>query len=273
MRHAPSRTTLLLAVLLAVLLLDYRRIVSVVSAVSPARTDIGTAVVATRTEGGYAARNTEKVRYSEDTLQLLASYRVADGRVVDASEADLAVWRKVQRVLPDDALVAIRQLNVVTDGAANTLAMVHRSTVDPRAWVLSVDRADLDDGLTATLVHEYAHLLSLDPAHLRAHGAAKTCSGRDLQIGCALAGSELGRFADRFWSGVPEPAAFDRARFVSEYAASSVHEDFAESFMTWVLGSTVRKGTVAAEKVAFFDGEPTYVAAKAAVRAKTSAAS
>ena len=220
-----------------------------------------------------AARSTEAVHYDDTSLVLLASYGVVDGALsgARATARDTALWDLVGSTLPDDALGAIRQLNIVTDGHDGTLAMVHRSTVDSTAWVLSIDPAESRSVLVSTIVHEYGHMLTLGPADLASRAASSgRCDGVRIEIGCAKVGSALAQWHNEFWAGVDEPADYDSRRFVSDYAASSVHEDLAESFMAWTLDEVVRPTSAINERFAFFAHRREFTAARDTIRAKLS---
>ena len=51
---------------------------------------------------------------------------------------------------------------------------------------------------------------------------------------CAIKNSAINIFWSKFWKGVQEPE-FDQNKFVTEYAATSETEDFAETFAFFVL--------------------------------------
>jgi hypothetical protein len=232
---------------------------------------IGTAVQALSGRNGGAARTTEQVTYADQNLELTASALVVDGALLDAAGAPPSVrhdWALVQTVLPDAALREVRQINIVTDGVNGTLAMVHRSTRDGNGWILSIDSAESDRVLESTLVHEFGHMLTLRREDLAGPGTTDPCPGVAIAIGCARAGSALADWATAFWPGVAEPAHDDPRAFVSTYAATSVHEDLAESFLAYVLGTEARPSPAIDRKLAFFAARPEFVAARAAVRTK-----
>jgi hypothetical protein len=233
-----------------------------------AAVDITNAVQAVRAGEDTAARTTEAVRYDDQNLELQGAYVVADGRLpADAALTPAAqrAWTIARHVLPEPELAAIRQFNAVSDGVGGTLAMVHRSTVVPDDWVLSIDVAESPDVIEATLVHELAHKLTLDRADVST-ASGRGCDGTRLAIGCVRRGSTLDAWAATFWSGLPEPTTYEPSRFVTPYAASAVHEDLAESFLEYVLGGSQRAPAVAA-KLSFFDQHPEFVAARRAVLA------
>jgi hypothetical protein len=236
------------------------------SRVDPAGVEIGDALQQVSTGADAAARHTEPVAYEDADLTVVASYVAWDGQLQgDVAPRHRELWSLAAAVLPPEQLRRIRQLNVVTDGPNGTLGMVHRSGVAADQWVLSLDEAENDGVLDETLVHELAHLLTLRRDDLDAR--ADECHGTRIAIGCATAGSALAEWADEFWVDPLGPARYRTDEFVSEYAASAVHEDLAETFLAYVLEEPPRSPSVAA-KLAFFDDHPDLAATAAAVRAR-----
>ena len=234
------------------------------------KVDIGTAVTSVNPRAGTAARNAETIRYQDTDLELIAVYRVTDGHLDAAALPEYRrIWTLAQDTLPADALSHIRQLNIVTDGPARTLAMVHRSITEHNAWILSIDPSESRDVLQHTLVHELAHIYTLGEADLTSQRT--NCGGVLIEIGCAHRDSLLADYAERFWSGVAEPAHYSSAEFVTQYAADSVHEDLAETFMSWVYADKADSNTIAA-KYRWFDSVDTFVAARSEIQAKLHAA-
>ena len=234
------------------------------------KVDIGTAVTSVNPRAGTAARNAETIRYQDTDLELIAVYRVTDGQLDAAALPEYRrIWTLAQDTLPADALSHIRQLNIVTDGPARTLAMVHRSITEHNAWILSIDPSESRDVLQHTLVHELAHIYTLGEADLTSQRT--NCGGALIEIGCAHRDSLLADYAERFWSGVAEPAHYSSAEFVTQYAADSVHEDLAETFMSWVYADKADSNTIAA-KYRWFDSVDTFVTARSEIQAKLHAA-
>jgi hypothetical protein len=230
------------------------------------KVDIGTAVTAVNPHAGAAARTAETIRYQDTNLELIAVYRVLDGQLDAAALPEhRAIWTLARDTLPADALRHIRQLNIVTDGPARTLAMVHRSTTERDSWILSIDPSESHDVLQHTLVHELAHLYTLGEDDLSSQRT--NCAGVLIEIGCARQQSPLADYAERFWSTVAEPAHYSSAQFVTQYAADSVHEDLAETFMSWVYADKADSNTIAA-KYRWFESIDTFVSARTEIQAK-----
>ena len=226
--------------------------------------EIGTAMQVVDTSRA-ALRTTEDVTYEDADLELVAAYVIADGAFVDAAVPveHSSAWDVAARVLPASELAHIRQLNVVTDGPAGTLAMVHRSGIALDQWVLSIDTAEPTSVLEETIVHELAHLLTLRSTDLATTGP---CDGVQLEIGCAKPGTPLAQWAERFWTDPTSSMTHDPDVHVSTYAATSVHEDFAETFLAYVTGSYTGDSPTIRAKLAFFDTQPELAAAAQEVR-------
>jgi hypothetical protein len=237
-----------------------------------AQVDIATAIQS-HDASRSASRNTEAVRYDDIDVELVATYLLDSGRLGGTDEVPAehrAAWMQVERVLPAAAVAEIRQLNIVTDGLNGTLAMVHRSGIADDHWILTLDVAEPADVLAVTLVHEYAHMLTLRRDQLST--ASGACDGVVLDIGCATTGSPLSDWAEQFWPGVAEPATYDRHAYVSDYAASSVHEDLAESFLAYVTGDPEMDGSALAAKRQFFETRPQFASAATELRNRLQAA-
>jgi hypothetical protein len=110
-----------------------------------------------------------------------------------------------------------------------------------------------------------AHLYTLGETDLTSQRS--NCSGELLEIGCARSQSLLADYARHFWSGVAEPARYAPGEFVTQYAADSVHEDLAETFMAWVDADKAGSPTISA-KYQWFEAQATFVTARAEIQAK-----
>jgi hypothetical protein len=176
------------------------------------------------------------------------------------------VWQLwVRMVGADVAGDSVIQYRAADAPDSDTLAYVFQDE-DPRYWSLAINLSTADDPqlLIATLIHEYAHIFSFGAGEF--DSAATTCATLDLEEGCASADSYLYRFYDAFWSqygdaapldNVDEDVAFEfylahESDFVSDYAATNLGEDFAESFMTFVIEDVPEGDSVVAQKLRFF---------------------
>lgn len=217
-------------------------------------------------------------------------------------EVHLAIWNLAQTVF-DSHLEHMGLFVVFTDGADGTLAQVFPTDADPTRWALAFDVEDaLDtdgtvggDAMIFTLVHEFAHILSLnadqvpfdpdlDAEDEQSRAAAEAaCDTHFLDEGCPLPDAYIQLFHEAFWTDLAdyeaEVDALDEGasdelvaakyaeepeRFVSEYAATNVAEDFAESFAYFVFegptGDLERD-----DKVRFFEQFPEVVEIRDAI--------
>lgn len=241
---------------------------------------LGVLVAAARPLGPHAMAETgtttppriEQVAYPGDLVPV-ATYLMDNGAptlVQGAHDADVdSVWALVNRVWPTRFTERVRQLALTDESPGGLVATVHRSGIEPDRWILTIDAADTADRarLLEALVHELGHVVTIDVAHVTLDpDGDRPCNGERMDgLGCALPGSPAARFVARFWDGSDDAA--DPERFVSSYASSSIAEDLAESFATWVLGPTPPTGTTAAAKVAFFDELPGMRSLRAELRA------
>lgn len=225
-----------------------------------------------------AGPSTEK----DDDFGTVSIYSVGDDGALEPAATGLTehVWEAFKRVVtPEFAAKVMTQYRVGDAPKSDTLAYVYQDD-DPKYWILAANLATskVDADLIATLVHEYAHILTLDGTQMDTHVAS--CPTLDLSEGCADDGSYLWSFQEQFWSaytGAPDDEnsdddvayAFYLAHeddFVSDYAATNVVEDIAESFMTFVLEDQPDADTVVAHKLGFFWQYPELVTIRERIR-------
>lgn len=208
------------------------------------------------------------------------TYTVTGDATLDAATDDeaLSAWDLFRRVAGDDMIVAHVGSFVVGDDPDSDFSAYVRPEAEGR-WALVVNLA-VDDSyeLAVTMIHEYAHLLSLNSTQVDPDVDWSRCGETWIFEGCPEDDAVIARFQDSFWdmygydvpdgiAGASDVEEFWSAReeqFVSEYAATSVVEDFAESFTTWVLlegAPPARFGFdgLAADKVDFFDSDPAVI--------------
>lgn len=222
----------------------------------------------------------------DDDFGTVEVYVVDEAGTLDPAAEDAAtadVWDLFVRVVtPEFAAAGMTEYRVGDAPDSDTMAYVHRDD-DPEYWVLAANLAYADDEqlLLSTLIHEYGHILSLDTGDVDPEVAE--CPTWEISEGCVAADSALALFDEQFWlpygDEAPTPEAEDsdaayefylehEEDFVSDYAATNVVEDFAESFMTFVLEPESDADTPIAQKLAFFSGLPEYVEVRERLRAE-----
>lgn len=217
----------------------------------------------------------------------LATYQV-DGDLIEGDSIDpehLAVWERFTEVIPLELRPEVERFEPI-DGNSGTDGTMFASD-DPNVWVVQLDVMGSvpQSELERTMIHEFAHLLTLRPSQVPPMEAGgdvdydalyeetKASCGIAFQSeGCPLADSYLSVFANQFWSDllpddVEELDSSDEAgevrfedypgRFVTAYAGTQPTEDIAESFAEYVLADTLPTGDSDAEaKLRFFDNYP-----------------
>ena len=208
-------------------------------------------------------------------------------------------WNLFTDLIPRQNRQMVVQYNVFTDGYSNTLAAVDQKHDDPSQWVLEIDIADLEDkdSFLFTLVHEYAHLLTLnasqvipdqesvdDPTNLSLpKKKAAACPTYFTGTGCSYSDSYINTFYTRFWLGIndewekidslqynPEDSTpyFDglysfykshQDQFVDDYATTHPTEDIAEAFAYFVFTPKPTGDSIKEQKIAFFYEYPELV--------------
>jgi hypothetical protein len=195
-----------------------------------------------------------------DEVEIVTSFRAVDGALVDPVPDPVyaRAWARIESVVPPVWLDRVVQFTVMSEGPANIVAIVHRSSQIPDTWVLSIDADDLDepDLLEGTLIHELGHMVSLGSKDFAF--TTDECSDPiyaiSMDLGCARVGSMIARWNEQFWTD--EDPQFDTGTFVSRYSTSSPHEDLAETFMAWVLHPAPIEGSIVDAKHAFLDADP-----------------
>ena len=244
----------------------------------------------------------------KDTNLNLVVYKIKDGKLGDPAilfvpkefkplqenlNNQTLVWDYASALLPSDQLKWISEFDIFTDGPNETLAWVNnRDIFDRSHWQLGVDIADSENpvDLTYTLVHEFGHLITLNPDQIPETDYYSTwfqnpatCAQFNMPEGCTNPDSYLNLFYQQFWfpifdawiENVDQAAStseddqrqnvkefyLDHAdQFVREYAATNIREDIAESFMHFVLEPNPEGDSIADQKIQFFYEFPELMA-------------
>lgn len=182
-----------------------------------------------------------------------------------------------EKILPEKYLSRITKISENSDGPDGTLAYVEPQSEDLSRWSLVYDPVDVFDKnkkfknikeTLTTFIHEYAHILMLNDSQVIP--APKDleyieCSTDQIIIneGCAKNSSYIFAFAEKFWTEQKREEAYEAFvndqeedfsydnydrnpnDFVTEYAATNMIEDMAESFAFFVM----RKKPISSEKI------------------------
>lgn len=207
----------------------------------------------------------------------------------------LEIWDYFIALIPAENRGMIGEFAITTDGADNTLASVVQTESDPAVWKLNVDIADIANraNLTYTLVHEFAHLLTLGPDQVTPSLAVfnnpednniylqevSACPNYFPGEGCADADSYVDDFYHQFWDELREEwneinleededtrlekqdAFYQKYQdhFLTDYAATNSEEDIAESWAFFIFSPKPAGDTIAEQKILFFYKYPELV--------------
>lgn len=245
--------------------------------------------------------------------QVLARYQVAKGVLVnpqfinvdaqfesyrDDVEAHVDIWDMFKYIIPEKEREMLSGFTIFTDGNEELLAQVEPYDEDVHSWILGVDVMDADESfiLKTTLLHEYAHLLTLrkdqmdmnedvlfayedDPIHGTALAA---CDYYFVEwMGCTKENSYLHQFYLEFWTDIiddwndrdivndEEEADFFyedyEDQFVTGYAVTSPDEDIAEVWPYFILFPHPEGEELWEQKILFFYQYPEQVKLRAEV--------
>lgn len=207
------------------------------------------------------------------------------------------MWEYFNTLFPESIRIHVSHFSVFTDGKEGTYGAVHQSEADPEKWVLSMDIQDAFEGnefnskeLTYTLVHEFAHLLTLNKTQLDINSGVyyietgqsveeifeqkkQECAPRIfLEEGCSFDASTINQYYQKYWRPIEneheeiqkiedEDQFYDamnsfyerhQDQFVTDYASTNLGEDIAESFTAFVLREKPTGTSIADQKVLFF---------------------
>jgi hypothetical protein len=205
------------------------------------------------------------------------------------------IWDYFSAIIPPEQRSFLEQYDVFTDGRDNILASVSQSQTDMGRWVLTVDIVDAANpqDLTFTLVHEFGHLLTLNPSQVTPsellfknpdslkifRQEANACKTYFANEGCSHPDSYINKFFDRFWpeiydewlkiDALSDQNRFETAlekfyekykdQFVTDYAPTNPVEDIAETFTFFVIKPKPAGESIADQKVLFFYDFPELV--------------
>jgi hypothetical protein len=211
------------------------------------------------------------------------------------TQAHENIWRYFTALIPAEQRTFLNEFIIYTDGKDEGLAAVSQSLTDPARWDLMVDIVDAEEPqeLTFTLIHEFAHLLTLNASQIEPnlkvfnnpddpdifYNESLKCPNYFTYEGCANPDSYMNLFVEQFWYDIfdewedidleeDEDRYYDRLddfyytyedQFITDYAATSPEEDIAESFSFFILTERPRGNSIADQKVLFFYQFPELV--------------
>lgn len=246
----------------------------------------------------------------EEEPVYLATYTVAGNEIRDPYYEDVPanlqdeqddtalhqqIWNYFTALIPLEFRPTLAEFSIMTDGTDNILAAVAQTYNDPNLWGLEVDIADTSDYyyLSFTLVHEFAHLLTLGPDQVPPSIAIfNNPDDNDLYLqessacttffpgeGCANPDSYLNAFYQEFWLDIydewnvinleeDEDRYYEKLddfyykyenQFLTNYSVTHPAEDIAEAFGFFIFAEQPDGDTIAEQKILFFHRYPELV--------------
>jgi len=210
----------------------------------------------------------------DDSLFVLGKYNVEGDEMLDEAPAEYAaVWERFAELIPAELRPEVTMFVAIdseksggTDGAMQANGL----RPDERYIALDVSGAVDPTTLDRTMLHEYAHLLTLRDGQVDVDEASAADCPVYADPKCPLDDSYLFAYLSEFWPDVQGPefdssedaiaSRYDKDSFVTEYAAKNPDEDIAEVFAEWILESAEPSGdTIVDEKLRFFDDYPELI--------------
>ncbi|MEZ5380933.1 MAG: hypothetical protein R2754_03955 [Microthrixaceae bacterium] len=223
--------------------------------------------------------------FGSDDLDVAADYVVdGDQLVGDPGAEESAPFERFSELFPAEIRPEVtRYVAIRTPPEGGLDGILDRNKKHPEQFVLALDISGNDEPeeLDRTMIHEFAHLVSLRPSQIPIE--PETVEGCEIfaieGAGCPPEGSYLHAFATAYWpaytldqfnaeGGEANLDRFDEATYVTDYAATNPVEDFAESFADWVVKQDRPQGEeVVDEKVTFFEDYPELITLRDDIRA------
>ena len=249
------------------------------------------------------SKKTPRHKFKGDEEYTLVTYQIHDDQITQPELGDVPtslksyqgdrssqteIWDYFAAIIPLDQRNFLVHYLVFTDGQENTLAAVAQSENNASQWDLSVDILDTSDpkDLTFTLIHEFGHLLTLNPDQVTPSLAIfdqpdsdsvyddeeQACPNYFPGEGCSHKNAYINLFFSRFWGkiydewlvieDIEDQDVYDerlddfyrryKDQFVTDYAPTSPEEDIAESWASFILKPKPGAHTIANRKVLFF---------------------
>lgn len=202
------------------------------------------------------------------------------------------IWDRISLIIPKNYLNKIDILEIVNDNNDGNTASVAPNDEFWKTWLYSVnldgffEDENLKSDINATILHEFAHILSLEYSqHKKAD--EKLMNQYTYENIVLSSKSYLDMFYQEFWLSIIDERdellgggeySADKLnnllsfyttyqdQFVSDYAAYNPMEDFAECFYMFILNDNPKGVLIKEQKVKFFYNFPELVAMRKCIR-------
>ena len=240
-------------------------------------------------------------------------YKVTDGKIVLDDNLDIPsdlkewqiyddkhheAWSIFSKIVPEQYMDEVVWFTIFTDGL-EWLEMDVYLEENSDQWSLLFDIVDWyclgelrEDNVTFTMIHEFGHMISLDPTQIDVDYVLRDFSYEEMNefydallqkeqecgpriattYGCAKEDSYINAFAQKFQAEKYSDSITYNFKiysnewteelwnfytsyedeYVTDYAASSTQEDFAETFTFFILSEKPQGNSVLEQKILFF---------------------
>ncbi len=226
----------------------------------------------------------------EEEEEILAKYEIVKNEILlldgKHTEETAQVWNLFTKIIPLAYRWDFKNFSSYDNTDSDTAWYVAQNEDNNKQWDLTINLSHFvwEDGKlltvesTETLIHEFAHVLTLSKSQMRyaplsagdafLEKAKKECVNYFVGEWCLNSDSYFNRFIQQFWrenfaaSQDDEEDDFytgNESDFVTEYASTNPGEDIAESFTYFVLQWKPEDQTEASQKLLFFYKYPELV--------------
>ena len=223
-------------------------------------------------------------------VDVLYQYDLSSGDSVSliTNSVHREYFEEVFNIFPDEYDGYVKKVLIFDYADSDYEAFVE--TIAPRheTWVYAVNKDVLDDVGTVTnfelVTHELAHIISYEQIDGVLRPTTTRCHEYFRRRGCLSNDMYLNVFVDEFWNSSDLDRALEfmdygdssdevleyyednKDDYVSDYAAFNPEEDFAESFMYYLMDYDTKSRSEAEAKVNFFNTYPKLRRVKSDVR-------
>jgi hypothetical protein len=221
--------------------------------------------------------------FDDSSLFILGAYAVdGDELLGDVPAAHAAVWDRFNELFPAELHPEITVFIAIdSDRSDGTDGAIQLYSAADGGTFLALDTVASQglDVLDRTMIHEFAHLLTLrDDQVPTDESSVASCPVYSEFEGCPFADSYLFDYYSEFWfdytldeieaeTEEDKVERYSPDKFVTDYAATIPSEDVAEVFAEWVLADELPSGdSIVDQKMRFFEDYPELVELRDSIR-------
>lgn len=159
------------------------------------------------------------------------------------------LWERFAWIIPSERRTMVSRFEVYEH--ADLMAYVIQDEDNLEQWIYAANQtqATYETERVMTDIHEFGHLLSLNSEQVDPYIEENSCKTHMLDEGCTYEDSYINSFYRQFWVDSNDE---NEMSYVTEYAMSSIYEDFAESWSHFVMTARPSNRSIADQKILFF---------------------